>query len=343
MTASVSSPTVTRADWPTTFRSVLADVLQRGEKVTAGEGLSIGGGRTSRELLNHTYTLAQPHDRLVSGPGIPFNLHAAVGRFVWMMAGDDRLSSIEFYDARARLFSDDGLTVPGSSDGHRLINPRPGLNQLDRVVDLLASEPGTRRAAASIYHPEDAGRVSRDIPCHIAVAYNRRHNALHATTMMRSCNAARVLPYDFFLFSLLAEYVARRIGADPGTYTQFTASMHVYEEDLGTAAEAASSTVEDSQPKMAPMPADDPAACVAGLVRVEEAIRLSVPSADRRWVRRHEAVIADTLPDYWQDFGRVLLMHAIRRSTLADGEKAELSMDVGSRLSAPFRRSVEYA
>jgi len=340
VTATVSDSTAVEADWPTTFRSLLGDIVERGERITAGEGLSIGSGRKSRELLNRSFTLQQPHDRLLSGPGFSFNLFAVVGRFVWMMAGDHRLSPIEFYDARARLFSDDGLTVPGSSDGHRLINARPGLNQLDRVIDVLAAEPATRRAVASIYHPEDAGRVSRDIPCHIAVAYNRRRDSLHATTMMRSCNAARVLPYDLFLFSLLAEYVARRIGAQPGTYTQFTVSLHVYEEDLDAAARMAGSAVDDSRPRMAPMPADDPAGCVARLIGIEEAVRLSAPSADRRWVRRHEAAIADTLPDYWQDFGRVLLLHAIRRSPLADGEAAELSADVGSRLSAAFRRCV---
>jgi thymidylate synthase len=330
--------TGTESDWSGSFRAVLADILEHGDRVAAGRSLSVGSGRETRELLNHTLHVPALHDRLLFAPGLRFNIFAAVGRFVWMMSGNNRVADIEFYDEKAASFSDDGRTIPGSCDGFRLLNPRPGLNQLENVIGLLISEPWTRRAVATVYHPDDAGRVSCDVPCHIGVAYSRRNDQLCATTMMRSCNAARVLPYDFFLFTMLAEYVARSVGAIPGQYSQFTVSLHIYAEDI----DLANSVVDDAltgagQSQMAPMPQGDPAPAVTGLIAVERAIRQSYLLADRTWMLRHEEVITSSLPGYWQDFARVILIHAIRKSMLESAAKSELSSEVDSKLSPAFR------
>jgi thymidylate synthase len=328
--------------WDDVFRTVLAQVLDQGDEVAHPEGLSIGSGRKSLELLNHGFTLPDVHDRLLAATQARFNPFAAVGRFIWMMAGNDRLADVEFYDAGGRKFSDNGMWIPGSCDGARLFNPRPGLNQVERVIGLLRGESGGRRAVATIYQPEDAGRESRDIPCHIAVAYNRRVRGLHCTTMMRSCNAARVLPYDLFLFTLLAEYVACASGTEVASYTHFTVSLHIYGEDLDIASAVVSGSGEKRiRLRMDPMPADGATRDVAALIALEASIRHSCTMADESWFAERDRFIGDTLPPYWQDFARIVLIHSLAKARMSPSRCRHLALEFASRLSPAFRYVTE--
>jgi hypothetical protein len=322
-------------DWESVFRRTLRDVMARGHEMCAGPGLSIGSGQPARELLNYSIELRQPRDRLLVDPRCRVNLLKTAGRFAWMMSGNDRLADIEWYDAGARRFSDDGWTVPGSSDGARLRNPRPGLDQLTRVIQLLRSEPDTRRAVAVIYQPDDAGRLSRDVPCTIALAYNLRHGRLHATTIMRSSNAFKVLPYDLFLFSMVAEVVAAELEVELGSYHQFAASLHVYHRDLKLAGELAADPRPSSRAVMPPMPKGGTLDDVAALLRIEQALR--GPDLDSRELGRQHERIARELPRYWQGFARLLVLHAVQRRVLEAVARRELEETVIEELDEPFR------
>lgn len=333
----MSDPSAVPGEWPAVFQSLVAEVLATGDLTEAGSSLSVGAERSSREVLNHSFAVANPLNRVLAVPGRPFNLAAAIGRFVWMMTGSNRLEEIAFYDTRARRFSDDGHTVPGSADGARLLNPRPGLNQITRVIDVLRAEKGSRRGTAVVYHPEDAGRESHDVPCHIAVAYNVRDDGLHASTIMRSCNAMRVLPYDFFLFTLLAEVVATAVGRPLTAYHQFTVSMHVYAEDFGDAARlpAAESVGAVAMPAMPP---GDPWKSIAALAEAERTIRHRVPFMRSAEIRSHSGHLADSMDPYWSSFAQILLLHAARRGGV-DGA-SELADLVRSSVFPAFKSLV---
>jgi thymidylate synthase len=326
------------SSWDEVFRATVATALD-GERVEAGGSLSVGSGQTTREILNHSFELGDVRHRLLGNPRVRFNLLAAVGRFAWMMSGSDRLEVVEYYDANARRFSDDGLTVPGSSDGARLLNPRPGLNQLARVVELLTAEPGTRRAVATVYQAEDAGRRSRDVPCHLAVAYNLRPDGLHATTLMRSSNVVRVLPYDVFLFTLLAEFVAAAAGTEVAGYHQFTVSLHVYERDVPLAEEILAAAPTGPLP-MPAMPGGTAWEDLAALLAVERKIR-SHPAVDARSVRALRAEIAGDLRPFWRDLAYVLLLHALRAGPLPDPSRIPLEEELTGLLPDAFRAALD--
>lgn len=324
------------ADWDAVFRCTLADVLAHGHEMRTGPSLSVGSGQPARELLNRSLELPDPRDRLLFQPRSRLNLPRAAGRFAWTMAGNDRLADVEWYDAGAGRFSDNGLTIPGSCDGARLLNPRPGLDQLARVIELLRREPDSRRAVAAIYQPEDAGRVSRDVPCTIALAWNLRGDRLHATTIMRSSNAFKVLPYDLFLFSMLAEVVAVELGVALGSYHQFAVSLHVYHRDL----EAATATAAADPPAgRAPMPPMPPGALehLRVLLRIEQDLRGPQQDAGLAWLARQHERIAVELPRYWQGFGRLLLLHTLQRRVADPSTRRSLEVAVADALDEPFR------
>src|SRR4051812_4461069 len=59
-----------------------------------------------REHLNYSFDLPFPLHRL--SPKL--RLHVAVARFVWMMAANNRLADIAFYEPKVAHYSDDQLT-----------------------------------------------------------------------------------------------------------------------------------------------------------------------------------------------------------------------------------------
>lgn len=142
--------------WEHLFSEVLSDIIRDGDHVEAGKSQSVGSQRGFLELQNYQFSLVNPRDRVLVHPVRDFNLIGAVARFVWMCSGSDRTSDIAFYEPKIMGFSDDGISVPGSNYGTRLFQPRAGLNQVLSAVDRLRNDPSSRRAAATIWQPDDS-------------------------------------------------------------------------------------------------------------------------------------------------------------------------------------------
>lgn len=191
----------------------------------------------SRELLYYSTGMAYPRARVMTNPARPLNIVVALARFTWMVSGNNRVEDIAYYEPKVRGFSDDGLTVPGSDYGLRIFQPRPGLNQVQGVVDRLRQNPLNRQSAVVVWQPEDAVRQSSDIPCTFGMFFHIRHNEvyghpeLHMCVNMRSNNAFRILPFNLFEFTMLQELVAAELDVQLGKYHHWAASMHVYENE----------------------------------------------------------------------------------------------------------------
>src|SRR5262245_37622499 len=116
------------------YSLTLGTVGSGGLEIQGAKSLSIGSEQRSTEILDFVIRIENPHDYLVFNPARRINLPAAVARFVWMMAGSDRLADIAFYEPKSKAFSDDGVAVPGSNYGQRILRPRPGCNQLEAII-----------------------------------------------------------------------------------------------------------------------------------------------------------------------------------------------------------------
>ena len=104
----------------------------------------------SLEHLNYGFSLGSPRDRL-SGE---MKATVAAARFIWMMSSNNRLADIAFYEPKVLGFTDDGLTVPGSSYGMRLRQPQPG-------VALLCPAATITPASTSLREPSIVSRKRR--------------------------------------------------------------------------------------------------------------------------------------------------------------------------------------
>lgn len=304
-------------------------VLESGHHVSGDPGFT--------EVLNQTLCQLDPRRRVLSSPASSFNPAVAVARLVWHLAGESDLAAIGFYEPRAQRFSDDGRTLPGSNTGARIFGSGDGIDQVSGLISRLADDPSSRRGAAVVWRPDDAIRASRDIPCTLAIASHLREGKLMTTVTMRSNNALRLLPYNLFEFTMLAELIAVELGVELGPYWHSVLSLHVFDADADAAANFVASRDADGK-RLAPMP-PRPLEEVSRLAGHERELRAAFMSRElERLPVLVEQAEAELHP-YWFGLYAVLALFAWRRAQPAqpspDLERLQAAVPAALRLPVP--------
>lgn len=308
----------------------LSEVLENGH--------STGGDEPSRELLDFRVLVSESRSRVLQNPAGGFRIIDAVARFVWMVAGNERVEDIAFYQPRVRGYSDDQLIVPGSNYGKRLFAPRPGVNQIEgaigRLRDGIEEGGGGRRAACVIWQAEDAVRESADIPCAFGVFFHICNSALYTSVLFRSNNATTLLPVNLFEFGLLAEVVAAEVGLEMGPLLHSASSMHVFDEQRARQAIAGYEKLRGTRVEsMAPVPASPrPLEQAYELARLEAKLRQELDAIRDEDIKQLCAR-GDALNDYWRALYRVLLAHALVRL-----DRPAVARRLAGELPAPLAR-----
>jgi thymidylate synthase len=323
------------------YAQTLSNLLTHGLSVIAGNSLSTGSGKNTREILNYSVIISDLRNKLVFNRARRINLPGAIARFVWMMAASDRLADIAFYEPKVKFFSDDGISVPGSSYGQRILRARPGLNQFEGAIKRLKEDSSSRRAAISIYHPEDITRESKDIPCTFGLFYHIRENKLHATTVMRSNNAFILMPYNIFEFSLLAEVLASELEIEVGSLTHNTISMHLYENNIEDAKKVVNEfnskkiNLVETLPKI--NTGSKPLEEIRKLVILEAEIRHASAGISgsniEQWISKGE----QQLNDYWRQFYYLLLFHVVKDQSIPSSQSSIAIESLESVIDEPWK------
>src|SRR5271165_3777848 len=104
------------------FLGVVRYLLTDGKSVPAVSNGSDNARRSGTfERIGHGIYIDNPIDRIVSTGFSKLNLPVAAARFVWMMSASNRLADIAFYEPKVKGFTDDGIIIPGSSYGVRIL------------------------------------------------------------------------------------------------------------------------------------------------------------------------------------------------------------------------------
>lgn len=296
------------------FRGVIADLLEGAAAVApVGEGADKVKNST-RERLGYRFILENMRARIVASDFYSLDLRAAVARFVWMASGNNRLADIAFYVPKAKDFTDDEIVMPGSSYGHRMRYPSPGIDQIEGVIDRIRKDPVSRRGAVSVFHPNDAVRDSKDIPCLFGLIFHPREGVLHASVMMRSNNAATLLPFNLFELSLLSEVVAVEAGLIPGQLSYTAGSMHLFDRDRDRLLTKLPSAGPCSSQPMGVMPSEPrPLEQIKALALFEAELRHGSSGIDGRNVGEWITRAKNALHPYWQQLAYMLLASVVER------------------------------
>ena len=114
------------------------------------------------------------------------------------------------------------------------------LNQIDRVVEELASNPDSRQCYISIWRPNDLVNMGgkERIPCTLGYLIQIRDGQLQITYLQRSSDFATHFQNDVALAILLAQEISVRIfnkygkSYPVGLFTHWIGSLHVYMKDI---------------------------------------------------------------------------------------------------------------
>lgn len=162
---------------------------------------------------------------------------------LWILNGRSNVSTLEFYNSKIGLYSDDGETFHGAY-GHRLRGSRYNVDtsvdpvgfhmedQLAGVIDKLKSDPMSRQAVALIWRTYDLFENSKDIPCNDMLMFTLRENVLDMTIICRSNDVIwGAYGANAVQFSFILQYVAAGLGARTGYMYQISNNYHAYMED----------------------------------------------------------------------------------------------------------------
>ncbi len=160
-----------------------------------------------------------------------FNPFFAVVESAWVLSGRNQLSDLQTIISNYDQFSDDGNTLNGAY-GFRIQNYFE-IDQLESLITLLKKDKETRRAVITLYTPKDlTNNDSLDIPCNTTIFFKIRNSKLDITIINRSNDLYLGIPYNIFVFNVLQQYIASRLGIEIGVQRHFTDCLHLYERDF---------------------------------------------------------------------------------------------------------------
>jgi len=290
-------------------RDSIRYVSENGHIYSSSE-FSMNQGKLIQEVFNSHTVWNNPRRRLYTSAfeNQPFRIGLAVARFFYLLSGSNYLAPISFYTSSVSRFSDDGITVPGSSYGNRIFGSDGSGGQFQNVAGLIKTRPDSKRGEIAVYWPHDAGRESRDIPCVSNLVFMPRADKLDMTLQMRANDVAKLMSYNLFEFSLLMECMAAQTGLKLGNLHHTAVSLHLRGLDIQLANTLVSS---DGSSSMTPITTFSNSLRL-NLVEVEKQIRTKISHQEVTVASVWYTQIVDSFEPIWQDMIGVLLLEAMR-------------------------------
>jgi hypothetical protein len=107
--------------------------------------------------------------------------------------------------------------------------------QLPYVINELKEHPFSRQAIITMYDQHQDmmnwGGLDR-VPCSLTYQFVYREEKLNLLYSQRSCDFKTFFGADVYFACKLLEYVATRLGQDPGSLVHVLGSLHAFQKDL---------------------------------------------------------------------------------------------------------------
>ncbi len=187
----------------------------------------------TKALFNVGFYIDNPKNNYIANADRKWSQVYAEAEWQWYLSGDPNISKLgEIYGK-----------IPGiwelMADKYGQVNSNYGyqwkrFNQLDKVIEQLKYNKGTRQAAISIYDGKEQHMYDTDTPCTYAVQFTIVDDKLNMAVVMRSNDIWYGFCNDQYCFSKLQMLVAEETGYEIGTYYHFAHNLHLYNDKLPT-------------------------------------------------------------------------------------------------------------
>jgi thymidylate synthase len=116
--------------------------------------------------------------------------------------------------------------VPGS-DYKEVIYGEDGIDQIAQIVDLLTTNPNSRRIILSGWNPQEATEVALP-PCHTLSQFYVADGRLSCQMNQRSADVFLGVPYNIASYALLTHMLAFVCGLEVGEFIHVFGDVHIY-------------------------------------------------------------------------------------------------------------------
>lgn len=181
----------------------------------------------TRELTNYSFELTNLDNNIINVRDISQAYLCA--ELTWYMLARNDMAFINDFASMWGRISDDGVTSYSAYGD--IVFKRHGFDQIDKVIELLLSDPNSRRAVVNFNVPNQKVIETKDEICTIALQFYIRDGKLNCTGIMRSNDIWFGLPYDVAFFTEMQKYIAHRLNVEVGTYVHDVVSLHCYERN----------------------------------------------------------------------------------------------------------------
>lgn len=196
------------------YKEVLTKILEYGSKRHVR-------GFNTLEVSPCLLHISNPLGNILTNPIRKINRAFSIAEWLWMMSGRNDVKMLEFYNPKIKDYSSNGKIFNGAY-GPRI------KDQFDYVIGCFEKDINTRQAVLQIW--KENPKTDRDIPCTLSFQFIHEDGKLNMCTTMRSNDAWLGLPYDFYNFTMIQNYLAFKLGLEIGSYSHFVGSMHLYDQ-----------------------------------------------------------------------------------------------------------------
>ncbi len=108
---------------------------------------------------------------------------------------------------------------------------RKEFDQVQRAIDMLKTNPNSRRIVVSTWHPGLLGEMALP-PCHLMYIFNVQNGRLNCHLTQRSGDIALGIPFNLACYSALTMAIAQEVGLEPGIFAHTIIDAHIYENHV---------------------------------------------------------------------------------------------------------------
>lgn len=202
------------------YRNMIRDVMHGGRLVPSRNG-------TTMEKIAALYDVDDIQKRMICSHMI--NVPFALAEVLWILTHRSDVEMVGFYNKQIKDYSDDGLTF-NAAYGKRM-GYAFGIDQMRDVFEKLNASHESRHALIIYSQPinDNFQQKTLDRACNISSLFLIREGQLHLTQTIRSNDAVWGVPYNFFVFTMIQDILARLLGVEPGPIHWLSNSLHIYE------------------------------------------------------------------------------------------------------------------
>lgn len=220
---------------------ILKHGIERSDRTGVGT-IGIFGHQMRFSLANNTYPLLTTKRVFYRG---------VVEELLWFIRGDtnahhlssrgvhiwDANGSRQFLDSRGLYDREEGDLGPVYGFQWRHFGAQyttmhadyhgQGVDQLQRVIDTILTNPHDRRLIISAWNPMELDNMALP-PCHMFCQFYVAQGRLSCQLYQRSCDMGLGIPFNIASYALLTIMIAHVTGLEPGEFIHCLGDAHVY-------------------------------------------------------------------------------------------------------------------